>query len=811
MPNKTELLQEAYKRGILPPDKLPLYEEAVKRGLIGSVAEVPAPPEQGPTGTPATEMDLPLLHQRFQGQPEAFKDLVPPIEKQQQLFGLAEDVVVPVAGTGGAIAGAPLGLVGAAGGGGLATGIAKQGMQHLGESLGVREPQTLPERSYSALVDTAIGAAEEFAGQKILGPAVATLGDLVGGAKKLAKEGTEAVLSTKGAAQKRASRLYDQLTEGAPISTNTIERAQQLEKEIPGFKLTRGQQTGDYSTRKFEAGTGDPYQQNMLKENNLIALDNYLEHAKGSGQYSKAIQRLEEYGINVNKQLTDSLESLAKNKAKYNPVIDKETSGNLIATKAENLEREAIEFYGTPFTKETKPIVDITGVTSTARRLMGEWSSAALGKSKPAMLAKYLKKFGQEGDKAIKKMSPKELQAMRQELGEEIRRDKKAGLRNKVRQMTEFDTALDDALESSVPLMSKELRQARAEYKLNVIDKFRGGTVGDMLQRTKDSAGFAPAEVMQKFFQANNKGAKPVKDFKRAFGDDPEVMKEMTDYIDHRMVKESTEQSSNLITDKKLQVFRNKYEDALKEFGLYDRYSSVSKASQRVENASKLLVDYKKTAASRMINKDLDSAIRKAFKDGEYGKGAKELMRVVSNNPDAKEGLQNGIMDYIVEQAGGKVTKLDPLMKKFANTYSTVFSGPAGRRKVSAMKDYQKALGLVSKDDVGKFFKGDLDTARKFLTNFIKVDRVTQLEGLAWVAGMKAIAQNWSDAAVVKLLKEAAVDPEKALTLKLMAKKQPKKGQSLDPAVRGRLEKHFAGMTLRSAEPTERLNERFNR
>lgn len=35
MPSKIDLLQEAYKRGILPDSKKPLYEEAVRRGLIG--------------------------------------------------------------------------------------------------------------------------------------------------------------------------------------------------------------------------------------------------------------------------------------------------------------------------------------------------------------------------------------------------------------------------------------------------------------------------------------------------------------------------------------------------------------------------------------------------------------------------------------------------------------------------------------------------------------------------------------------------------------------------------------------------------
>lgn len=61
MPTQVELLQEAYKRGILPEEKRPLYDEAVRRGLIpGGAPQQPASPasEPLPLYTPEVENQL---------------------------------------------------------------------------------------------------------------------------------------------------------------------------------------------------------------------------------------------------------------------------------------------------------------------------------------------------------------------------------------------------------------------------------------------------------------------------------------------------------------------------------------------------------------------------------------------------------------------------------------------------------------------------------------------------------------------------------------------------------------------------------
>ena len=46
-PSQTELLNEAYSRGILPPEKKALYEEAQKRGLLKSAPSDSEPSESG--------------------------------------------------------------------------------------------------------------------------------------------------------------------------------------------------------------------------------------------------------------------------------------------------------------------------------------------------------------------------------------------------------------------------------------------------------------------------------------------------------------------------------------------------------------------------------------------------------------------------------------------------------------------------------------------------------------------------------------------------------------------------------------------
>lgn len=77
--SKAEALAEAYKRGLLPPDKKAAYEEAQRRGLVGAPAQSPAPQAAGPA-IPASGMGA--MGSRAPGDVAAYQGTIPQIKPQ---------------------------------------------------------------------------------------------------------------------------------------------------------------------------------------------------------------------------------------------------------------------------------------------------------------------------------------------------------------------------------------------------------------------------------------------------------------------------------------------------------------------------------------------------------------------------------------------------------------------------------------------------------------------------------------------------------------------------------------------------------
>ncbi len=358
----------------------------------------------------ATETQQPPLEQKFKDVFGIRQSTPEEKERRQQLI---EGVVPPLAGTL-AVATAPASLPVMALAGGLGTAIGSQLTQKEGERTGTRTPQTLSESSWKAAQDVAVGGAEEILGQKVLGPAMKTAGELVG-------KGLRAVSPLSKDAMRRASDLYKKLTPDAKAFSDTVDAAKALEKEIPGYRISQGQRTKDYGTLMFEAGSGQDVLQDKLYKKNLIAIQNYLENAKGKGSLDAALNRLEAHGISVDKNLYNALENLERAQFKYNPVIDKELSGQAVLDTAGELEAQAIKQYGAAFDVAIEPTIPTHKLLSNAERILKEGSRVQLSKNTPAILSKFTKVFGKKGKERITHISPKELQDIRSELSEEIR------------------------------------------------------------------------------------------------------------------------------------------------------------------------------------------------------------------------------------------------------------------------------------------------------------------------------------------------------------------------------------------------------
>jgi len=165
-----ELLLEAERRGILPPDKVGLLTEARRRGLVpgGPAAEAPVtPPGQIPGAAPGMVA------------PPAVNE----VPMGRRVIQMVRPTVEALGAAGGGVLGTPLGPAGIVGGAGLGYGVAKGGLDIAEQALGYqRAPTSVGEALKRGAEDVLTGATFEAGGrilsQRVLPAVVGKVMDL---------------------------------------------------------------------------------------------------------------------------------------------------------------------------------------------------------------------------------------------------------------------------------------------------------------------------------------------------------------------------------------------------------------------------------------------------------------------------------------------------------------------------------------------------------------------------------------------------------------------------------------------------------
>lgn len=312
-------MAEAYKRGILPPDKKAAYEEAMKRGLVPPVE--PQTPEEAeyrdaatdwagrsavyPTG-PVSETSV------LTGAP------VTRDEENRRLGGLGSDATKRnvsdisrfILEGGGAMAGGALGMAGgnlpgSVGGAALGYATGESAADRIDETIGLKKPATTGEAFQQVIPALATGAALEMGGQSIATgvQAVWRGGKLVlermgNPIEKLTNPEKEAarillantsdgiVIPEKALKRGRGNRYAMPEKTESDIFTRNAENAAALEKEIPGLRLSLGQRTADPALIKLErnllSGPGSAATRNQEQiATNKEALRGYYQKTFG--------------------------------------------------------------------------------------------------------------------------------------------------------------------------------------------------------------------------------------------------------------------------------------------------------------------------------------------------------------------------------------------------------------------------------------------------------------------------------------------------------------------------------------------------
>lgn len=304
------------------------------------------------------------------------------------------------------------------------------------------------------------------------------------------------------------------------------------------------------------------------------------------------------------------------------------------------------------------------------------------------------------------------------------------------------------------PEVGARYRLANAFFKENVVDRFRKGTMQDILARGQDGLPkVAPSDTLKKV--VNPASAKPeaVDDFVRAVGGREDARKALLDYAVADIADFARNAEGHLVSSK-LQAWREKHAPVLRAFPEVDRVLSnvqglqrrvdsvVAEAADRIARAETLAkADLKaaketgkqkvaaekqrasetqkqidRSAAKFWIDKEPGKAVASVLSSGDPVKAAKQTLAIVNKGgAEAKRGVAQAAWDYAlgrmfsnVEGEGLKVATTAKFLEKNRDALRILLGGDGQLKK---LEDLYRAAEINSRTGRANV-RGGSDTAQ---------------------------------------------------------------------------------------------------
>lgn len=787
---KSSMVMEQLYSGHLPDSKKAVIEELKKRGLL--------------TGEDGKTFSLSSLE-------SGLKD------REESIAEFASRYIRPalsgVMGAGGALAGTAAGPVGTVAGGGLGYAMGEEAADLIDEFiLGIGERKPLVAELTESGIDFIEGATGEMGGQLF----AAGVGKAIGAGKKaftaIAKKGMP--ISKKGAIEAAAEVLAAE-TSGGPIIAKNLEEAVALEKEIPGLKFSRGQLTNDPKIIGYERArarmSGDVAREQLEAEaRNSEAIKKYIAKRKGTEGLEEVVeplktqQKVTETGI---KKTARELETEAA-KLEGEPfeeigekIKEAATEGKKIAkTKAGELFEEVpeVEIDGSSIIKKIKSL----------SKPMSKFEDVS--ENIPAEF-KFFKKVLKESEGVV---SPNDLQGLRSSLTDSIRDLKGASSPNnrKISRLTGLLKEVDSVLETAPPVKDvaeiatteaieagAKLKKARTFFKEEVIEKYGKGAIEKILKKGKTGDKVSNANVAGTFFKPGFKGTEAANEFIEAVGKNKNARGSLEDYIQQDLLSSAAHPVTGEIVETKLKTWLSKYKPALKKLGLEKRFDTIKKASEELTKARENKNLFDKSAASKLLKSDVNTAIKNAFGTGSKKQAAIDLMKSVKSDKKAVAGLQNATIEHIIKNAETTApdafdnpiisfAKVEKEYRKFKPALEEMFKNAP--EKLKALNNFQDALKRMQRGKASPL-RGGSDTAENIISAIAIKSGVAKSRVLSVVNSALAPLKQMSEETVNAILNQAAIDPEFAYYIQLLAKGMP------DNEVKKRIWGHLSGLVIR--------------
>lgn len=612
---------------------------------------------------------------------------------------------------------------------------------------------------------------------------------------------------SESALQKEAGQVLIKQTPKGLIYARNAEEAARIEREIGGgLQFTRGQATGAPETLAFERGlssTGEGA--TMLREQQAganQAVRDYFER-KFPGETGNVTRSAERVQTSIQHQTKTAEEALTKEVGQLGERPDIQASGQairerLISGKATarktardlydaipNVQLDSGELSGTlqnikaDFQKSGDSLKDYPkGIINQIEGLITEKPGKASG-----LLDATGRPIVAAPSGGTKPLDFQELRGIRTQI-REATQDALSGA-NPNHKLARRLQILQDGIENTINQLSNpekygedvssSFRKASAYYK--EYDKiYRRGAVGNILRPGNEANGFriADANVAREFVRSGKLDA--ADDFMRALGSDKEAKKAMDDYLSQDLLKSATDPVTGEVQYKKLMAWQTQNKAVLQKFGLGKEFSSVVRATRKVNAWRGLSENFDKSVAARMID---DSRLGVSFEQGiaramTTPQKMTELMRIVQGDKSAEAGLQKAVGEYIMNQArltpqdltGNpqmSVAKMTTAMRKYAPALRELYKDSP--EKLQALQTINQAFENLARSfrPVGP---GGSDTAEKLMIFWQLSSRIPGVKQV--IGSYRALSDvfgRYSREQVNKYLLKASYDPEYAETL----------------------------------------------
>lgn len=346
---------------------------------------------------------------------------------------------------------------------------------------------------------------------------------------------------------------------------------------------------------------------------------------------------------------------------------------------------------------------------------------------------------------------------------------------------------------------AEKLKTAQQFFKKEVIEKFKSGTTGDILKKGAKGDKVSNAQIASRYFKPGNKGIEQATEFVESVGDNPQARGAIEDYIKQDLLSFAKNPVTGEVIESKLKTWITRHKPALKKLGLENRFNTVVKASEELNKAKDMQVAFNKSVASKVLNADVDTAVKAAFASGSKRKAAERLMGQLKGDKKAVSGLQNATIDHIITNAETtavdafnnpivSLAKVEGEFKKLKPAIDVLFKGSP--EKLKALNQYRSALKLLQRGKASPLGGGS-DTAENIITAMAKSSGLTHSRALNVVKALSKPLRDMSDGQVNAILNRAAFDPEFAQTIKLAASGRPAR------IIKTRLTEHIATLGLR--------------